>query len=165
MRLKNYSFLMVFALVLVLFSCAPPVEEEMDVAQVRGLIEEANLKFGEAIRQGDAAALAALYTEDATILPPNSDMIQGMAGIMEFWNSVIQMGVTDAALTTVDVMGADGLAYEVGNYAMTIQPEGQEPVEDMGKYVVVWKLQADGSWKMHVDIWNTSMPPPPPLQP
>jgi len=165
MKLKNYSFLIVFALVLVLFSCAEPVKEEMDVAQVRQTIEEGNLKFGEAIRQGDAAAIAAAYTEDATLLPPNSDMIQGMAGIMEFWNAAIQMGVTDAALTTVDVMGADGLAYEIGKYAMTIQPEGQEPVEDMGKYVVVWKLQADGSWKLHVDIWNSSMPPPPPPQP
>ena len=161
MKLKNYSFLIVFALVFVLLSCAEPVKEEMDVAQVRQAIEEANLKFGAAMRQGDAAALAALYTEDATILPPNSEMVQGTPGIQEFWQAAIQMGVKDAVLTTVDVMGAGELAYEIGKYAMTIQPEGQEPVENMGKYVHVWKLQDDGSWKLHVGIWNTSMPPQP----
>ena len=162
MKLRNYSFLIVFALLFVLFSCAEPVKEEMDVAQVRGLIEEANLKFGEAVRQGDAAALATLYTEDATLLPPNSEMIKGRQGIEVFWQATGEMGVTDAVLTTVDVMGAGDLAYEIGKYTITIQPEGQEPVEDMGKYVVVWKLQADGSWKLHVDIWNSSMPPPQP---
>ena len=161
MKFKNYSLLLVFALLLVLFSCAEPEKEVLDLAQVRETIEAANLKFGEAVRQGDAAALAALYTDDAIILPPNSDMIQGRQGIEEFWGMVIQMGVTDAILTTVDVMGSDDLVYEIGQYTLTIQPEGQEPVEDMGKYVVVWKLQADGSWKLHVDIWNTSIPAQP----
>ena len=161
MKFKNYSLLLVFALLLVLFSCAEPEREELDLAQVRETIEAANLKFGEAVRQGDAAALAAWYTDDAVILPPNSDMIQGRQGIEEFWGMVIQMGVTDGILTTMDVMGSGDLVYEIGKYTLTIQPEGQEPVEDMGKYVVVWKLQADGSWKLHVDIWNTSIPAQP----
>ena len=162
MKFKNYSFLLAFALLLVLFSCAER-EEEMDIAQVRAAIEEANLKFCEAVRQGDAAAIAALYTDDATVLPPNSDMIQGRQGIEESWNATIQMGVKDAVLTTEDVFGSGDLVYEIGKYTITIQPEGQEePIEDMGKYVVVWKLQEDGSWKLHVDIWNTSMPAPQP---
>ncbi|MGB6866086.1 MAG: hypothetical protein WBE11_10380, partial [Candidatus Aminicenantaceae bacterium] len=53
----------------------------MDVAQVRQSIEKANVRFGEAARSGDAAVLASLYTEDARILPPNSEMIQGREGI------------------------------------------------------------------------------------
>jgi uncharacterized protein (TIGR02246 family) len=129
----------------------------MDVEKVRKAIEESNLKFGEAARQGDAAALAALYTEDATLLPPNSEMIKGREGIEAVWSAVIQMGAKGVVFTTVDVYGSGDLAYEVGNYVLTIQPEGQEPIEDKGKYVVVWKQIADGSWKMHVDIWNTSL--------
>jgi len=121
-------------------------------------IEEANLKFGELVRQGDAAALAALYTDDATLLPPDSEMIQGRQGIEEFWNALIQMGIKDAVLTIVDVFGSGDLAYEVGKATITIQPEGQEPVEQKAKYVVVWKQTADGSWKLHVDIWNSNMP-------
>ena len=160
MKLKNYSFLIVFALVIVLLSCAEPEKEEMDIAQVRQAIDEANLKFGEAMRKGDAAALAALYTEDTVLLPPNSEMIQGKQGVEEFWQAAIQMGVQDAILTSVDVMGSGDLAYGIGKYTLTIQLE-EEVVEELGKYVVVWKLQADGSWKKHVDIWNSSMPPQP----
>jgi len=158
MRFKNYTYIFVFLFCFVLLCYAPPPEEEMDVEKVHKAIEESNLKFGEAARQGDAAALAALYTEDATLLPPNSEMIKGREGIEAVWSAVIQMGAKDAVLTTVDVYGSGDLAYEVGNYVLTIQPEGQEPIEDKGKYVVVWKQIADGSWKMHVDIWNSSLP-------
>lgn len=158
MKFSSYSFIFVFVFCFVLLSCAPPVEEEMDVEQVRKTIEEANLKFGEAIRQGDATALADLYTEDATLLPPDSDMIKGRQGIETFWNGGLQIGIKDAILTTVDVSGSGDLAYEIGKFTLTIQPEGQEPIEQKGKYVVVWKQTADGSWKLHVDIWNSSMP-------
>ena len=158
MKFSSYSFIFVFVFCFVLLSCAPPVEEEMDVEQVRKTIEETNLKFGEAIRQGDATALADLYTEDATLLPPDSDMIKGRQGIETFWNGGLQIGIKDAILTTVDLSGSGDLAYEIGKFTLTIQPEEQEPIEQKGKYVVVWKQTADGSWKLHVDIWNSSMP-------
>nr|NIO33253.1 DUF4440 domain-containing protein [Gemmatimonadota bacterium] len=29
---------------------------------------------------------------------------------------------------------------------------------EQGKYLVVWKRGEDGNWKLHADIWNTSMP-------
>jgi len=158
MKLTNYFFIFAFVFCFVLLSCVPPVKEEMDVDQVRKAIEEANLKFGEAVREGDATALADLYTEDATLLPPDSDMIQGKQGIEAFWNGGLKMGIKDAVLTTVDVSGSGDLAYEIGKFTLTVQPEGQEPIEQKGKYVVVWKQTDDGSWKLHVDIFNSSMP-------
>ncbi|MFQ5962049.1 MAG: YybH family protein, partial [Candidatus Methylomirabilales bacterium] len=54
----------------------------------------------------------------------------------------------------------DDLAYEMGAYTLTIQPEGGQAQTDTGKYVVVWTRQADGSWKLAVDIWNSNAPPP-----
>jgi ketosteroid isomerase-like protein len=38
---------------------------------------------------------------------------------------------------------------------------------DRGKYLAVWKKQADGSWKCVADMFNTDLPPasaPPPVQ-
>jgi len=85
-------------------------------------------------------------------------MIQGKQGIETFWSQGLQMGIKDAVLTTVDVFGSGDLAYEVGKFTLTIQPEGQEPIEQKGKFVVVWKKIADGSWKLHVDIFNYTLP-------
>lgn len=82
----------------------------------------------------------------------------GREGIEEFWSGVIQMGLKDAVFNIVDVFGSGDLAYEISNFTLTIQPEGQEPIEQKGKYVVVWKQTADGSWKLHADIFNYTMP-------
>jgi uncharacterized protein (TIGR02246 family) len=161
---------MVFPLVFLLcltFSCqqAEEAAEEvmaeqpvMDLAQVRQSIEEANVRFGEAARLGDATALAMLYTEDARILPPNSEMIQGREGIEAFWGGGFQMGIKDIVLTTVEVLGMGDMVCEIGNAQVSIQTEGMDAIEDMAKYLVVWKKGEDGMWRLHVDIWNTSLP-------
>ena len=163
MKFKILFFISVLFLVFILISCKGAQEQEtpeevMDIAQVQQLIEEANIKFGEALRQGDAAAVANLYTDDARLLPPNSEIIQGKLEVETFWAGGIQMGIKDAILTTVDIIGMGDVVCEIGKYALTIQPEGQEAMEDRGKYLVIWKKAADGTWKLHVDIWNTSLP-------
>ncbi len=130
----------------------------MDMAQVRQAIGEANVKFGEAVRMGDAAVLASLYTEDARLLPPNSEMIQGREGVEAYWAGGFQMGIKDIVLTTVEVMGMGDMVCEIGKAVVSIQPEGMDAIEDIAKYLVVWKKGVDGTWKLHVDIWNTSLP-------
>jgi ketosteroid isomerase-like protein len=130
----------------------------MDITQIRQAIEAANHKFGEAVRKGGGAALGALYTDDAKLLPPNGEMIQGRAGTKAFWTGGLQMGIKDAVLTTLEVLGLGGLVCEIGRYDLTIKPEGQDTIKDSGKYVVVWKQVEDETWKLHVDIWNTGRP-------
>ena len=132
----------------------------MDIAQIRKAIEAANGKFGEAVRKGDGAALAALYAYDAKLLPPNGEMIQGRDGIKAFWAGGLQMGIKDAVLTTIEVLGLGDLVCEIGKYDLTVRPEGQGTIKDTGKYVVVWKQVGDGIWKLYIDIWNTSKPAP-----
>jgi len=133
----------------------------MDLAQVIQLIEEANVKFGEAVRSGDAAVLASLYTEDARLLPPNKEMIKGREGVEAHFAGGFQMGFKDIVLTTVEVMRIGDMVCEMGKADATIQPEGMDAIEDKGNYLVIWKKAADGTWKIHVDIWQSSLPAPP----
>ena len=126
--------------------------------EVNKAVGEVNLQFSEGLRRGDSAAMIEVYTEDAVILPPNSDLIRGRKGIQEFWEASMKAGVKDAVLTTVELSVSDDTAQEIGRAVLTVQPEGQEPIENEVKYVVVWKLTADG-WKWHWDIWNSTVPP------
>ncbi len=127
----------------------------MASTEIRKGIEAANNAFIAAFARGDAAAMAALYTEDEEVLPPNSNLALGRPAIQDFWQGVLNMGLKAAELKTAEVEGGDDLAYEVGTYRL-IAPGNQ--VADHGKYVVVWKRQG-GVWRLHRDIWNSSIPP------
>lgn len=130
----------------------------MDLEQIRSEIEEENKKFGEGFRQGDAGKIAELYTDQARLLPPNHDLIKGKEGIKAFWAGAMQMGVKDVVLSSVDVMIMGDYVCEIGEYRLTIQSERQDTMEDQGKYLVIWKQENQGTWKLHIDIWNTSKP-------
>ncbi len=138
-----------------LLACSAP-QPQMDMAQVRQTVEAADAKFSEAFNAGDAAALAAMYTEDAIVMPPNHESVQGTNAIEQVFSGFISMGATNLTLTADDVMGAGDLVIETGKYSLAL-PGG---LQDSGKYLVVWKKAADGSWKPHRDIWNSSMPLP-----
>ena len=125
------------------------------VAEARAAIEAANAKFSKAFEAGDAEGVAALYTPDAIVLPPDREMVKGRRAIGDFWKSTHQSGVKSAALTTVDVGTSGNLAYEVATVLLTIEPQGKTATSASAKYVVVWKRQADGSWRLHRDIWNS----------
>ncbi len=142
--------------VLLFVSCEKAPE---DTAKARQAIEAGGKQFADAINRGDAAAAAASYTEEARVLPPNGPMIVGREAIQNFWQDVIDAGISDLQFTTLEVGVARDLAYEIGEYALTIQPEEGEAIMDQGKYVVVWKRE-NGEWKLDVDIWNSSMPLP-----
>ena len=125
--------------------------------QVRAEIEAANDKLVAALNGGDAAGIAVLYTEDAMLLPPNSEMLEGREAVQAFWQGGIDMGIKEATLETEVVEARGNAAYEVGKYTMIIEPPGGPTISDRGKYLVVWKRQ-EGSWKLHSDMWNTSLP-------
>jgi len=118
-------------------------------------IQSANNNFMAAFQRGDAAGVAACYTADARLLPPGGIMMTGHPAITAFWQGAMDMGIKAAKLETKELDSRDDLAIEIGQYTLTIQPAGAEPITDIGKYVVVWKTDA-GAWKLHIDIWNTN---------
>ncbi len=126
----------------------------MFMSEVRKKIEKANQVFGENVRKGDAKALANLYTPDAALFPAGMKAVEGRKSVEEFWGGAIKgMGLKDAALKTVDLVGSGDTYTERGEYTLKVAAG-----EDKGKYLVVWKNTPDG-WKLHWDIWTTNMAP------
>jgi ketosteroid isomerase-like protein len=105
--------------------------------------------------KGDAPGLAALYTRDGQILPPNSDVVKGVRALKALFKGFWKAGETVIKLDTVEVEGSGDMAYEVGKYALL--KEGK--VDDRGKYIVIWR-KVGGRWKLHRDIFNSSMSVP-----
>ena len=46
----------------------------------------------------------------------------------------------------------------MGMYQLTMKDSQGNPVNDRGKFVEVWKKQADGKWKVEADIFNSDLP-------
>ena len=120
----------------------------------RESIRSAAAAFCEAFNGGDAAGVAAHYTSDAQILPPGASSIDGRQGIQEFWQGFIDAKVADLTLSTDEIEDFGSQAVEIGIASASAPGEGDARVQLAGKYIVLWKKDASGTWQMHRDIWN-----------
>ena len=117
-----------------------------------------NRQFEEAIARGDAAGCAAVYTEDAEILPPDSPAMTGKQAAQGLWQSIIDMGVKGISLQTLELEEMGDRAVERGAATIDIQGEGGQTTQASAKFIVLWRRQADGTWKWHWDCFNFDAP-------
>ena len=121
---------------------------------VRETIRASNDQWNRAFNSGDAAAVAALYTADATVLPHTHDVIQSAGNIRDFWRSVIDAGFRDHAIELLDVHTQGDLDVETAKLQAEGPGEGGERQRFGGSLVNVFERQSDGSWKCRLHIWN-----------
>jgi uncharacterized protein (TIGR02246 family) len=124
-------------------------------------IRAADSALTAAVVAKDADRTAALYAEDAVLLPVAEPLIEGRAAIREEWAKVngIPGLANRARLVRVEASGGS-LAYTRGTYETTMLGPDGKPTVERGKWVTVWRRQADGSWRVAADIYNTDSPPP-----
>ena len=151
---KLIYFSVLTVLILGAFATAVALAPEKEAPPVRQAIEAGNEAFMAAFAAHDAAALAGFYTEDAKLMPPNSDILESRAAIQAFWQAVFDMGIDSALLEIVEVDALGNTAVEVSHFVLYLA-DGQ--TADYGKYMIEWK-RVRGQWFLHRDIWNTSQP-------
>jgi len=161
--IHNRQILSLLALTLALpflASCttAPPPDTTAEDLQA---VEAASERWVDAFNQGDAAAIAALYTEEANLLPPNSSIVVGREAIQAVLQGFFDAGAGNYQSTDLELSVNGDMASVVGKHTLTIQPEGGEAFSVNGKFVAIWKRE-NGSWKLDVGIWNSSVPLPVP---
>lgn len=104
------------------------------------------------LTSGDADRLGDLYTEDATLMPPGSEMVSGRDDVASFWMGLSDVGVARVDIDTVEVEIDDETANRVG--VATLYDADGGDVDDV-KFVEVWTREG-GDWRIHRDIWNTN---------
>jgi ketosteroid isomerase-like protein len=122
----------------------------------KAAIAQGDAGWAQAAEAGDMTALGLLYAEDAVLLPPNHEAITGRAAIEAYFGAFPPL--SDVRLDPIDVEGSAGMAYVRGVYTMKINvPNMPVPASDQGKYIEIWKKQADGTWKIVRDIYNSDV--------
>ena len=135
------------ALLLLAAACgAVPVPSGDDEQAVRDLVA----RYQAASNEGDAVALAALYADDALLLPPDDGIVAGRDAILAFWQDGIESGIS---FEVVESSATGGSAYVVGRFLM--EASASAPA-DSGKYVLCLRRQPDGAWRVVADMWNAT---------
>lgn len=147
------------ALALLLSACAPPAPEAeappvIDAAAVQQSVETA---YTAAVSSGDAAAVAALYTDDAVVRNPQGLRLEGKQQIQDSYQANFDQGPATITITPSSAVSVGDAVVVEGTYSFTIMPEGAEPIESQGQYLAVNK-QINGEWKI---IRLMSKPPVP----
>lgn len=149
---------------LVSLACAstPAALSQSDIDAIRA----ASTLYAEAAVKGDFAAMASTFEADGMMLPANAPLLNGVREI-EKWGRAFPP-ITKLTLEPLETVGDGTMAWVRGRYSFVMAPPGQAEVSDTGKYIEIWRKQADGSWKIHRDIFNSDLPlptAPPPASP
>jgi uncharacterized protein (TIGR02246 family) len=104
----------------------------------------------DALKRHDAAACAALFTQDAVILSPYGPPAKGQVAIATIHQSWFDEGEKEKKLELLDAGCADDVGYCVlaysGAYA---RPDGSYE-HHCGRSVNVLHKEADGDWRIHI---------------
>ena len=136
---------------------APPPDTKAAEQAVR----DADTQGSKAAQAHNLAGVFADFADDATMLPANSELLTSKGAVQQAWIDMLTPAV-DLSWTPMYVEAAKSgdMVYVVGSYTMTTKAaKGKgSPTADHGKYLSVWKKQADGSWKVEADTWNSDLP-------
>jgi uncharacterized protein (TIGR02246 family) len=109
----------------------------------------------EALQRHDAAACAALFTDDGLVLSPYGPPAQGHDAIRATHQSWFDEGETNKRLTLQAADASGDLGYCILAYAGDYVQTDGSTTTDRGRSVNVLRRQVDGDWKIQVSSLNT----------
>ena len=112
-------------------------------------VEKANSEFIVAMKTGDAATIAAPYTEDASFITIDGACVQGRTEIEKMYRDrFARSGVARSVKINSKKLVVDNdLAYESGYGEVGLLKDGKLSISG-GRFLTVWQRQTNGDWKI-----------------
>ncbi len=123
-------------------------------SRMRATISETNQLLERLYAEGRIDSAAAFFASDVWQMPPNAPPLVGRDAFREFWSQAVEWGTWRFDLQLQDVIVVDSIAVERGSYTLSFEAGPQAPMpssDDRGNYVVLWRLEADGAWRI---VWD-----------
>jgi ketosteroid isomerase-like protein len=137
---------------------APNIDIDAERASLIEADEDWNAAYGAA--DDPMEAFVARIEDDGVLLAPDAPLAKGHEAIR-----AVLAPLADAEIhwkpTTAEVAASADLGHTIGTYEMTMKGPDGNLVRIEGKYLTVWRKQADGSWKVAADTFNPNGPPTP----
>ena len=120
-------------------------------------IRAADQQWLKAFAAGDLDAALGFCAPDCAVLVANAPSAAGLEAIRILFAGWLKPDLK-INWTPTKVEASGDLGYSSGTYEMSFQDPSGRTINDHGKYVIVWKRQRDGSWKVVRDISNSDLP-------
>lgn len=161
--MKRWSFgIAVLAFAAVQFGCSDAPKPVVDTrAADEKAIRELEAQWVKDIAAKDLDKDVAHYDNDASFLLPNMAIVNGKTAITGVHKEMLADSnlVLEFTAAKVEVAKSGDLAYSQGAYTMTTtNPKTKKVGTEVGKYITVYKKQADGGWKAVEDMLNGDSP-------
>jgi ketosteroid isomerase-like protein len=143
---------------------APPIVQSSAAQTDTHAADEAAIRvqsaaWSDAAHSQDCEKEVSFYAADAVAFDDGGPI---ETGIETFRKSCAQDAAsknTSIAWKTakVEVAKSGEMAYEYGHYHLEITGKDGKVTTQPGKYLLVWKKQADGAWKVAIDTDNSDV--------
>jgi ketosteroid isomerase-like protein len=139
-------------------ACAqqPTVDKAAEEAAIREVAEGELLN---AARAGDLDGVLGAYAETAVMMPPGAPSERGLETLRMLWASFLELPGVDIRRmdeAVIQVSDSGDMAYSIGGFQLGYMDSEGNALVEQGKHVRVWQKDADGAWKIAVDIWNAN---------
>ena len=164
-RTRPILFAALFAM-LVSTSCShsgekvSQAEHQQEIRQARAAdeaaIRAASAAWSQAATAKDLDKAVSFYATDAVVLPDKAPAIRGNENFRKDWAPLLALPGPGLSWQTnaLEVARSGELAYETGAYNFITTDKKGKATDYKGKYLVIWKKQSDGTWKVAVDTDN-----------
>ena len=117
--------------------------------KLEATIRKANSEWAAAMKTGDAATIAAPYTDTAIFVLVDGTVIKGRAAIENMYRTGFERAgiATSTKIVSAKVVRDGDLAYESG-YGEVGIVAGGKPTVRHSRYLTVWQRQSDDEWKI-----------------
>ena len=113
-----------------------------------------------AAKMNDAAAMAAVWANDGVYMGEGTPTMRGRSELEVFLKAAFDSARVDFTVTVDDVDAGQEMASVTGTFAETLHVQ-QKPAQSVaGRYLLVFRRQPDGAWKISRGM-GTDMPGPP----
>ena len=113
-----------------------------------------NQAWDSAFNSQQPALVASFYDDEASLLPSGAAQVTGGKAILDFWRDLIGQGVVDHKLELLEVGADETLAFQRGRWSAAAVNAAGERQEFSGNVHLLYRRQADGSWKLYTHTWN-----------
>ena len=142
-------------ILLISAGCNSQNETNKDAAAINGMWEN----YSSSLNAGDIDAWLSLWTGDGVQMPPGEAPVIGKDQLRQRNGGALDLFNVEIEITNEEVEVAGRLAFSRGHYVATFSPkDGSQPIPVDGKFMTILKLQSDGGWKIHRDIFNSNVP-------